>query len=225
MGTSGVAGTSGLSRTSGSSGTNGSNGVSGNAGTSGVSAVSGTSGSSGSAGSSGQTISGTSGISGGSFTNQPDYLVRTVSTTQVQSVSFLYADTTNNRLGIGTTSPSYKLRVNGAVSGISIYASDDIQAFSDSRIKGDVQVIKHAINKLNQIEGVTFVRLDAERDNTHRHAGVIAQQVEKVLPEVVHTDPQTGMKSVAYGNLNALLIEAIKELNIKVENLEKQIKN
>ena len=56
-----------------------------------------------------------------------------------------------------------------------------------------------------------------------RHAGVIAQQVEAVFPEVVHTDSQTGMKSVAYGNMNALLIEAIKELTNKVEDLQNQL--
>ena len=51
----------------------------------------------------------------------------------------------------------------------------------------------------------------------------IAQQVEKVLPEVVHTDEETGIKSVAYGNMNGLLIEAIKELSIKIEDLQTQI--
>ena len=163
------------------------------------------------------------GISGGVFTNQPDYLVRTVSTTQVQSVSFLYADVTNSRLGLSTTSPSYPFHVNANVSGVSIYASNDIQAFSDARLKGDVKVIKNAVNKLNQIEGVTFVRLD-NPENKSRHAGVIAQEVEKVLPEVVLTDAKTGIKSVAYGNLSALLIEAIKELNVKIENLENKLK-
>ena len=131
--------------------------------------------------------------------------------------------TTAGRLGIGNDSPSYPLDVNGQVSGISIYASDDIQAFSDKRVKGEIETIKNAIEKINKINGVTFIRLDAKEDNKHRHAGVIAQEVEEVLPEVVHTDDKTGMKSVAYGNLSALLIEAIKELSIKIENLEKII--
>jgi len=219
-GVNGAGGTSGINGTTGSNGAAGGNGVNGANGTSGIN---GTNGSSGAAGTSGQSISGTSGISGGSFTNQPDFLVRTVSTTQVQSVSFLYADVTNSRLGLSTTSPSYPFHVNANVSGVSIYASNDIQAFSDARLKGDVKVIKNAVNKLNQIEGVTFVRLD-NPENTSRHAGVIAQAVEKVLPEVVLTDAKTGIKSVAYGNLSALLIEAIKELNVKIENLENKLK-
>jgi len=132
--------------------------------------------------------------------------------------------TTAGRLGIGNDSPSYPLDVNGQVSGISIYASDDIQAFSDKRVKGEIETIKNAIEKINKINGVTFTRLDAKEDNKHRHAGVIAQEVEEVLPEVVHTDAKTGMKSVAYGNLSALLIEAIKELNVKIETLENKLK-
>jgi len=130
---------------------------------------------------------------------------------------------TNSRFGVGTTSPSYKFHVNGNVSGVSIYASDDIMAFSDRRVKGDIQKVEDAINKINQINGVTFTRLDADKDNLHRHAGVIAQEVEAILPEVVHTDAKTGFKSVAYGNLNALLIEAIKELSKKVKDLENKL--
>jgi hypothetical protein len=125
-------------------------------------------------------------------------------------------------VGINNTSPSYTLDVNGNVSGVSIYASDDIQAFSDKRIKGEIETVKNAIEKIKEIRGVTFTRTDKE-DN-QRHAGVIAQEVQKVLPEVVTTRPDDGTLAVAYGNLNALLIEAIKELNLKIENLEKIIK-
>jgi hypothetical protein len=130
---------------------------------------------------------------------------------------------TNSRLGVGTTSPSYPLHVSGNVSGVSIYASNDIQAFSDRRVKGDIQIIEDAINKINQINGVTFTRLDDKENYKGRHAGVIAQEVELILPEVVNTDAITGMKSVAYGNLNALLIEAIKELSKKVKDLEDKL--
>ena len=150
-------------------------------------------------------------------------MVYTVNGSTVQSVSFLYADITNSRFGIGTTSPSAKLEVNGAVSGVSIKASDDIVAYSDARIKGDVKLIENSLNKVQQINGVTFIRTDKGHDN-RRHAGVIAQDVEKVLPEVINID-EFGMKSVAYGNMTGLLIEAIKELSNKVTELENQLKN
>jgi hypothetical protein len=96
-------------------------------------------------------------------------------------------------------------------------------AYSDARVKGDVKLIEDSLNKIQQINGVTFIRIDKGHDN-RRHAGVIAQEVEKVLPEVVNID-ESGMKSVAYGNMTGLLIEAIKELSNKVTELENQLKN
>ena len=53
--------------------------------------------------------------------------------------------------------------------------------------------------------------------------GVIAQQVEKVLPEVVTTPENDGMKSVNYGNMVAVLIEAIKDQQIQIDELRRQI--
>jgi hypothetical protein len=150
-------------------------------------------------------------------------LVYTVNGSTVQSASFLYADITNSRFGVGTTSPSYPLHVASNVSGVSIYAANDIVAYSDRRVKGDIQIVEDAISKINKINGVTFIRTDNGYNGQQRYAGVIAQEVEAVLPEVVHTNVETGMKSVAYGNLNALLIEAIKELSNKVTELENQL--
>jgi len=111
------------------------------------------------------------------------------------------------------------------VSGISIYAANDIVAYSDARIKGDVQLIENSLEKIQQINGVTYIRTDIDNDNNRRYAGVIAQDVNKVLPEVVNTDKETGIMSVAYGNMSGLLIEAIKELTNKVKDLENQLKN
>jgi hypothetical protein len=106
-------------------------------------------------------------------------------------------------VGIGSTSPSYKLDVNGT-----IYASGDVIMFSDERKKTHIETIPNALEKVLQLRGVTFNKLD---DDNRRHSGVIAQEVEKVLPEVVYT-AEDDTKSVAYGNMIGLLIEAIKEL-------------
>jgi hypothetical protein len=108
-----------------------------------------------------------------------------------------------SRVGIGTTNPNYALDVTGE-----IYASGDVIMFSDERKKTNIEVIPNALEKVLQLRGVTFEKLD---DGNRRHAGIIAQEVEKVLPEVVYT-AEDGTKSVAYGNLVGLLIEAIKEL-------------
>jgi hypothetical protein len=114
--------------------------------------------------------------------------------------------TTTGNVGIGTTSPAYTLDVVG-----SIYSSGDVIMFSDERKKTNIEVIPNALEKVLQLRGVTFEKLD---DGNRRHSGIIAQEVEKVLPEVVYT-AEDGMKSVAYGNMIGLLIEAIKELSEK----------
>jgi hypothetical protein len=91
-----------------------------------------------------------------------------------------------------------------------LYANGEITAFSDARVKRDVEVIVDAVDKVNAIRGITYIRTDLE--DGKRYAGVIAQEVEEVLPEVVRTG-EDGMKAVNYDGLTALLIEAIKELS------------
>jgi hypothetical protein len=114
-----------------------------------------------------------------------------------------YMRLSNGYLGIGTTSPAYLLDVSGT-----IRATGDVIAYSDSRVKTDLKLIDNALNKVSNIHGYTFLRTDTE--NPVRQAGVIAQEVREILPEVVYKDDK-GMYNVAYGNMVALLIEAIKE--------------
>jgi hypothetical protein len=96
-------------------------------------------------------------------------------------------------------------------------ATGNVTAFSDIKLKEDIKVIPNALDKVSKIRGVTFIRNDI--DDKSRQAGVIAQEVEKVLPEVV-TTTEDGIKTVAYGNLVGLLIESIKELKKEVEELK-----
>jgi hypothetical protein len=99
----------------------------------------------------------------------------------------------------------------------SFTATGNITAYSDARLKDNVTNIDNALNKVSVLRGVTYNRNDIE--NAPRHAGVIAQEVEKVLPEVVLTNEE-GIKTVAYGNMVGLLIEAIKELKSEIEELK-----
>lgn len=126
----------------------------------------------------------------------------------------------NGNVGIGTASPSYKLHVEGNVSGISIYASHDIAAFSDITVKKEVRRIENAIEKVKELNGYTYVRTDDETGT--RRAGVIAQEVQKVLPEVVSANPD-GTLNVAYSNMIALLIEGMKEQQATIEKLQSEI--
>lgn len=112
-----------------------------------------------------------------------------------------------NALGVGTSNTT---------SG-TIYATSNITAYSDIRLKTDIQVITSALSKISAVRGVTYVRTDLE--DKSRHTGVIAQELQAVLPEAVITTDD-GTLSVAYGNVVGLLIEAIKELHAKVAVLE-----
>jgi hypothetical protein len=93
-------------------------------------------------------------------------------------------------------------------------ASGNVTAFSDIRLKTDITKITDALAKVNQLNGYTYTRIDTGE----RQTGVIAQELQKVLPEAVMDDGET--LSVAYGNMMGLMIEAIKELTARVKELE-----
>ena len=99
-------------------------------------------------------------------------------------------------------------------------ATGSIAANSDSRLKSNIEPITDAIEKVKKITGYTFTRNDIE--TKPRQAGVIAQEMLEVLPEVVNKD-DNGMYTVAYGNITALLIQALKEEKKKREALEERI--
>lgn len=96
----------------------------------------------------------------------------------------------------------------------------NVVAYSDARVKKNIEVIVDALDKIDQIRGVTYDRTDIEGV---RHMGVIAQEVEKVAPEVITTSVNGDIedfKAVAYGNLSALLIEGIKELRGELREIK-----
>ena len=121
---------------------------------------------------------------------------------------------TTGAIGVGVTNPAYKLDVAGT-----IRATGDVIAYSDKRVKENIKTIDNALNKVNKLRGVEFNKIGEDI----KSIGVIAQEIEKVIPEVVREDNK-GMKSVAYGNITGVLIEAIKELKAEIEELKKQIK-
>ena len=98
--------------------------------------------------------------------------------------------------------------------------NNDVTAFSDNRFKEDIETIPDGLSKVCKLRGVTYNRIDIENYGD-RHMGVIAQEVEKIIPEVVKTDKsKEKIKSVAYGNMVGLLIEAIKDLKNEVDELK-----
>ena len=103
-------------------------------------------------------------------------------------------------------------------SSYNLTASGNVTAYSDKRIKTDISKIDNALEKVCSVSGYTYRRTDT--GDERKHTGVIAQEVIKVLPEVVHGSEET-VYSVAYGNMVGLLIEAIKELKSEIDELKK----
>jgi len=110
----------------------------------------------------------------------------------------------------GSTITALTLDMSGA--GAATF-NNDVTAFSDERLKDDIETITNALDKVTNMRGVTFTR------EGRQGTGVIAQEMQKVMPEVVHDEGE--YMSVAYGNLVGVLIEAVKELKAEVDELKK----
>ena len=99
-----------------------------------------------------------------------------------------------------------------------ITAATDVTVSSDVRFKSNIKTIDSALNKVKAMRGVYFDKKDK------RSVGVIAQEMQEVMPEVVVTDDTEDKHlSVAYGNLVGVLIEAVKELSEEVSVLRKNV--
>lgn len=149
-------------------------------------------------------------------------------------------------VGIGQLSPSYKLHVGDAtVSGIVARFTNStgtcdinpttasLVCSSDMNLKKNIKKLdytdfvlselgdisnKSILERINYLTPVTY-NWNIENDEDDRHIGLIAQEVDQIFPDLVFTDLNTGNKSIAYTNLTPYLIEAIKELDIKVNKL------
>jgi hypothetical protein len=125
---------------------------------------------------------------------------------------------TGGNVGIGTAAPREKLHVRGTV------LATAFDTTSDGRLKENVTPITGALDKLMQVEGVSFTWKREAINQTElpagTHYGVVAQQVEKVLPEVVRNGDEM---AVAYTELVPVLIEAIKEQQRIIAEQQKSI--
>jgi hypothetical protein len=94
----------------------------------------------------------------------------------------------------------------------------DVNSSSDIKLKTNIQTLTNSLEKVLNLRGVEFDRIDVEGKH---QIGFIAQEVEEIIPELV--SEKQGTKSVAYGNITALLVEAIKELKGEIEELKSKI--
>lgn len=129
---------------------------------------------------------------------------------------------TSGSIGIGTTSPgSFKLYVNGTAYSTGGWVG------SDRQFKENINTIESPLDKIQSIKGVSFEWKISEYKEKGfpegRHFGVIAQEVEEVLPEIVKEGPD-GDKAVSYTELVPILTEAIKQQQEQIENLQYEVK-
>jgi hypothetical protein len=208
-GNQGATGTFGSTGATGQIGATGSTGATGPQGATGAGAT----GATGYQGATGATgYQGASGVAGG------------VGATGASGAFTTNSDSQVNSLGVGTAAST--------VAG-EIRATNNITAYytSDRTLKENIRNIDSAITKVKAINGVYFDWIQSYIDNRggedgffvrRSDTGVIAQEVEQVLPEVVGTRPD-GTKGVAYEKIVGLLIEAIKELDDKIEEVKKHV--
>jgi hypothetical protein len=120
-------------------------------------------------------------------------------------------------LGVGVTPNATNGRID---------ASNDIVAFStsDARWKKNIELIDNPLDKIKEISGVKFTWIEDTHyhGNTGKDYGVIAQEIEKILPEAVQTR-DTGMKAVRYEKLIPLLIEVVKEQQKQIDELKNKL--
>jgi len=133
----------------------------------------------------------------------------------------MMVNTNGVSIGSFTDPGSYDLRVNGdAWAGSGWYAASDI------RLKTNIEKLTSVLDKLAEIDGVTYDwRVDEfpERDmSRERQIGLIAQELEKEFPELVMTN-EDGYKSIAYDRLTAVLLAAIKEQQVEIDDINKRL--
>lgn len=175
-------------------------------------------------------LSSTSGI-----TNGYGLYIGTVNATNAWSIYSANAANSyfNGRVGIGTTTPGYKLDVSGDIriaSGSKLYVGTTATCDStgctaspsDIRYKENITPLVGSLDNILKIQGVSYDWIDKKSFNDKHQIGFIAQDLEKIYPEVVKTDEKTGFKSVMYDKLVAPVIEAVKILYSRLQNVEHQ---
>ncbi len=123
-------------------------------------------------------------------------------------------------VGIGNNAPGYPLDVTGNIRGTNVAVT------SDRRYKTDITPIDSSLAKVSKLQGVYYnwdrKRWPQKNFSDSKQIGLIAQDVEKIVPEVVNTDKE-GYKSLSYDKLTAVLIEAMKEQQKQIETQKEMI--
>ena len=162
-------------------------------------------------------------ISGSTFASPSQGNLNAVINGNTQSID-LGLQTTDTvefaKVGVGgAADATYELKVTGDVG-----ATGDVVAYisSDRRLKDEITPIENSLQKINSIGGYSFVWNENQHIYKGKDYGVIAQEIEQILPELVETR-ENGYKAVKYDRIVSLLIEGIKELSKEVSELKEKI--
>jgi len=125
---------------------------------------------------------------------------------------------TTSNVGIATATPTSKLHVIGDVLVVGVVTATDFNSSSDAALKNNVRTIKDPLEKVMSIRGVNF----EWKESCQSSAGVLAQEIEKIMPELVN-ESNDGIKSVNYNGLIGLLIEVVKEQQNQINELKSKL--
>ena len=128
------------------------------------------------------------------------------------------AHITNNLIVDGTSTFGSNINLTGT-----LYTTGSVVSISDQTIKTDLIRIPSALEKISQLTGYTYKRTD-KANNEIRECGLVAQDVERVLPEVVQRNTEyNNLLTIAYGNMAGLWVEAFKEMQDRINVLEAKL--
>ncbi len=160
------------------------------------------------------------------FNNTQDLRFATANSSTGSGFSEKMRLTSTGNLGVGTTSPQYRLHVvgddgsgnvakfqttSGATSCTLNSSTGLLNCSSDQRLKKDITEITSSLDKLNQLKPVSYL-WKTDEENASLKYGFIAQEIEKVFPEIVSTDSDTGFKSVGMTGLIPFIIDGMQEI-------------
>ena len=153
-----------------------------------------------------------------------EYLQQTISAIGTDSTFERYIKDVGNMNFFGNwievvkTDGAGNVNINGTFTASGdITSGGDVVSNSDIRLKSDIKLLTNAVDTVKALRGVTYIKDDKAS------IGLIAQEVEEVLPQMVHTaDDEMGTKSVNYQNMVALLIEAVKEQQKEIDALKEK---
>ena len=136
---------------------------------------------------------------------------------------YVYANN-SNQIGFLNSSGGWSLKVDNSGNTV---ATGNVTAYSDERLKSDIKPIQNALKTVTSLNGVTYIR----KDTGKKELGFIAQNVKKIVPELVDVIDTTTSEEEGYNDLHvmkyqntvALLVEAIKEQQTQIEELKAQI--